>query len=301
MKRYGWHSSYSAARAHPWARPPILGAAFGIILVLGTILVGARGFLAFYSFEGLLIVGGGVWATAAMSFEAADVRAAWDSLRHMFEDPDKRWEKAPADELKENMRHIVAWARVVKEKGLAALESQIGRGGVDDPFIKYGLNMVVSEYTADEVRGMMETAADARMDRAAVPVDVLDSMASHAPAFGMVGTLVGMIIMLSRLSGDDMSAVGASLAVAFLSTLYGVMSARMLYIPAATRLRAQVEQSRFRDQLIVEGMTMLAAGKQPMQVQDRLNSFLRPENHDYFNVFVGHRTAAEPQAYRYAS
>lgn len=301
MKSYYLPSTLTGTSKHSWARPPVLGAAFGLILVLGSIIVGARGFLAFFSVEGLLIVGGGVLATAYMSFEAADVRAAIEALKRLFDDPAESLLPQASVDLKGEMRRIVAWARVIKEEGLAALENTISRGGLDDRFVKYGLNMVVSDYTPEDVRGMMETAADARLDRAMVPVDVLDSMASHAPAFGMVGTLVGMIIMLSRLSDESMSSVGASLAVAFLSTLYGVMSARMLYMPAATRLRAQVDEARFRDQLIVEGMTMLAARKQPMQVQDRLNSFLRPENHDYFNVFVPHAPQSASGRLKYAS
>jgi len=143
--------------------------------------------------------------------------------------------------------------------------------------------MVVSEYSPEDVRSMLETAADACYERDSVPVDVLQAMTSHAPAFGMVGTLIGMVAMLSSLS-DDVAGIGPSLAVAFLSTLYGVLSARMVYIPAASRLKQIVAQKRFRNYLIAEGMVMLVAKKTPMYVQDRLNSFLRPEAYDYFNV-----------------
>jgi chemotaxis protein MotA len=107
-------------------------------------------------------------------------------------------------------------------------------------------------------------------------------MTSHAPAFGMVGTLVGMVALLSNLT-DDVSGIAPSLAVAFLSTLYGVLSARMVYMPAAARLRQEVASQRFRHHLISEGMAMLASTKSPMQINDRLNSFLRPEIHDYFD------------------
>jgi chemotaxis protein MotA len=112
-------------------------------------------------------------------------------------------------------------------------------------------------------------------------------MASHAPAFGMVGTLVGMVTMLCHLNGD-ITGIGSNLAIAFLSTLYGVVSARMVYMPAASKLRQEVEKSRFRNQLITEGMVMLVNNKSPMCIQDRLNSFMRPENHNYYNVFGEH-------------
>ncbi len=88
-------------------------------------------------------------------------------------------------------------------------------------------------------------------------------------------TLVGMVAMLCSLT-DNISGIGPDLAVAFLSTLYGVLSARMVYIPAASKLRQEVAQKRFRNYLITEGLVMLVAKKTPMYVQDRLNSFPAP-------------------------
>jgi chemotaxis protein MotA len=192
------------------------------------------------------------------------------------------------EDLHRDTMNIMKWARVVKEKGMRALEASIGKSGIDDTFVRYGLNMVVSEYTPKEVRSMLETAADACYERDSIPVDILEAMASHAPAFGMVGTLVGMVTMLCHLDSDT-TGIGSNLAVAFLATLYGVVSARMVYVPAASRLRQEVEKGRFRNQLITEGLVMLVNNKSPMCIQDRLNSFLRPENHDYYNVF-GERT-----------
>jgi chemotaxis protein MotA len=202
---------------------------------------------------------------------------------------------APKDTLHRDMTEIIAWASVVKEKGVRSLESSLAKSGIADPFVKYGLNMVVSGYPAEDVRAMMETAADAAHERDSLPVDVLQSMTSHAPAFGMIGTLVGMVAMLSTL-GDDVSSVGSSLSVAFLSTLYGVVSARVLYMPAAAKLRQIASKRRFRNQLITEGMVMLVANKSPMYVKDRLNSFLRPERHDYTDSFKTRAAPVTPAA-----
>ena len=142
--------------------------------------------------------------------------------------------------------------------------------------------MVISGYTPEDVRDMMETAADACYERDSVPVDVLQSMTSHAPAFGMIGTLVGMVAMLCSLN-ENVSSMGSSLSVSFLSTLYGVVSARMLYMPAAAQLRQVVTKRRFRNQLITEGMVMLVSKKTPTYIQDRLNSFLQLERHNYLD------------------
>ena len=261
-----------------YARAPLLGAGLVLLLVAASVMIGAHSLLAFFSIEGLLIVGGGVVAAAYMSHDVADVRVALDAVKRMFKEQNRN-----EDDLSTDMMAIIYCAKLLKEKGMRSLETIIAKSGLTDPFIKYGFNMAVSEYPPEEVRAMMETAAEATYERDSVPVEILQSMASHAPAFGMIGTLVGMVAMLSNLNGD-MSGVGSSLAVSFLSTLYGVLSARMVYMPAASKLRQEVDARRFRNYLITEGMVMLVAEKTPMYIQDRLNSFLRPEARNYVNV-----------------
>lgn len=261
-----------------YMRPPVIGAAFSLLLVLSPIVLGGHLFLLFFSLGGLVIVVGGVITVAFMSFEADEVHKALNAVIRMFREP-----KAPPKNLHNDVTAIIYCARLVMEKGMRNLESIIGKIGLRDPFVKYGLNMVVSQYEPEEVRAMMETAADACYERDSIPVEVLQAMTSHAPAFGMVGTLIGMVAMLCSLT-DNVSEIGPSLAVAFLSTLYGVLSARMIYIPAASKLRQEVDQRRFRNHLITEGMVMLVNKKTPMYVQDHLNSFLRPEAHDYFEA-----------------
>lgn len=251
----------------------IIGAAFGTLMIIVAILYGTRNYLAFLSLEGLLIVIGGSLAVAFMSFQANYVVQALKSIGSMFM-------KATAshETLHHDIVEIIAWAKIVKTKGMRGLEDATYNNPINDSFVRYGLDMVVSNYTPEEVRTMMETAADATYERDTIPARVLQAMASHAPAFGMVGTLVGMIIMLGNFS-NDMSGVGKGLSVALLATLYGVVTARMVYIPAASKIIQKQEGLRFRNQLITEGMVQLVANKSPRYIQDWLNSFLRPESH----------------------
>ena len=251
----------------------IVGAAFGFLMIVTAILVGTRNYLAFVSIAGLLIVIGGSLAVAFMSFQANYVIIALKSIGLMFK-------KATAthETLHHDMVEIIAWAKIVKAKGLRGLEDESFNNPNNDSFVRYGLNMVVSNYSPEEVRVMMQTAADATFERDTIPARVLQAMASHAPAFGMVGTLVGMIIMLGSFSGD-MSGVGKGLSVALLATLYGVVTARLVYIPAASKIIQKQEGLRFRNQLITEGMVQLVANKSPRYIQDWLNSFLRPDAH----------------------
>ena len=281
--------SSSAAAPAFYRRPPILGAAFGVLLVLVPIALGARGLLIVFSFGGLAIVVGGVIAVAFMSFAAADVRQALEAIVSLF----KTAEPAQAD-LSRDLANILRWSAMINARGGRKHDSGIGGEAIGDSFVKYGLNMALSDYAPEEVRRMMETAAEASYERASKIVDILHAMTSHAPAFGMVGTLVAMVALLGNLS-DNIAGVAPSLAVAFLSTLYGVLSARMVYMPAAARLRHQIDNQRFRQHFIGEAMAMLAAKRPSLEIQDRLNSFLRPELHDYFDYFTRHaRPAAKP-------
>jgi chemotaxis protein MotA len=260
-----------------YAPAPLIGAALGLLIVVAAVAASASTFLAFFNLAGLLIVVGGVIAVAFMSFQTSDVRRALEAIHEMLQEP-----VSTDESLQRDMSDIMRWAGVLSQRRVRSLGPAIGDSDVSDPFIRYGLNMVLSDYPPDDVRAMMTTATEATYERDCVPVDVLRAMASHAPAFGMIGTLVGMVTMLSNLN-DNVADIGATLAVAFLSTLYGVISARMIYVPAAARLQQEADKRHLRCHLITEGMDMLACKRTPSYIQDRLNSFLRPDTHDYFD------------------
>ncbi|HEY3848475.1 MAG TPA: MotA/TolQ/ExbB proton channel family protein [Acetobacteraceae bacterium] len=275
------------------ARGPMLGAAFGVALLAAATISGSDGVHSLFSLGGLVIVFGGVTAVAFMGFRSDDVCKAMGGIAAML----KGAAPGQAVDLGRDMEDIVGWSRVVNETGTRGLERSLARNGTADPLLSYGLNLVVSDYTHEDVRAMMETAADGSYQRACVPAEVLRAMGSHAPAFGMVGTLVGMVSMLHGLT-DDAEAIGGTLAVAFLSTLYGVLSARMIYMPAASRVEQQVEAQRLRDSLVTEGMVMLACKKSPSFIRDRLNAFLHPKARNYFNIIHG---VADPRTNARAS
>jgi chemotaxis protein MotA len=248
----------------------LTGAAFSFALIIGAIMLGTHNYLGFLSMEGVMIVIGGTLAVAFMSFQANYVIEAMKGLGLMF-----RKANVTHENLHRDMMAVIAWARIVRQKGMRGLEIQMEDGEVKDPFIRYGLEMVVTNYSPTEIRSMMETAAEAYYERDTIPARVLLAMASHAPAFGMVGTLIGMVIMLGNFKGD-MTDIGSGLSVSLLSTLYGVVTARMMYMPASAKIMQKQDNLRFRNYLITEGMVMLVENKTPHFIQDRLNSFLKP-------------------------
>jgi chemotaxis protein MotA len=251
----------------------IAGAVFGIVLIVGAILMGTRNYLAFISIEGFMIVVGGTFAIAFMSYQANYVIEALQGIILMFRKADITHENLHRD-----ITDILDWARIVRAAGMRGLESHVEYSGINDPFVRYGLDMVVSNYNPEEVRAMLETAADAFYERGVISARVLMSMASHSPAFGMVGTLIGMVIMLGHFKGD-MSGIGTGMAISLLATLYGIVTARMIYIPASSKIFQKQDELRFRNHLIIEGLVLLVDNRPPGYIQDRLNSFLKPGLH----------------------
>lgn len=250
----------------------VIGTIFGFMMVLGAIVHGTNNYLSFISIEGFLIVIGGTIANAYMSYQAPYVGQAFRAIWHMLHKP-----VATREGLNAEIMRLIKWAYIVHSKGLAGLENEAG-DQIKEPLLRYGMDLVVTGYQPEVVRSMMNTAVEAEFERTITPVTVLRNMASTAPAFGMVGTLVGMVIMLQNIQGD-MTQIGTGLAVALLATLYGIIVARLVCLPASDKLMQKEEIMRFRNYMMTEGLVLLSEKQSPRYMQDRLNSFLDPGIH----------------------
>jgi chemotaxis protein MotA len=253
----------------------LAGTFFGFSLIVGAILHGADNYLSFLSTEGFLIVIGGTIANAFMSYQAHYVSRAFAAMWHMIKKP-----RATREGLNAEIMRLIKWAYLVHSKGFMGLEGEIGTK-IREPLLRYGVELVVTGYPPEVIRSMMNTAVEADFERSIAPVTVLKNMASTAPAFGMVGTLVGMVIMLQNIQ-SDMASIGNGLAVALLATLYGIIMARLFCLPAADKLMQKEEIMRFRNYMMTEGLVLLAEKQSPRYMQDKLNSFLDPAIH--FNL-----------------
>jgi chemotaxis protein MotA len=253
----------------------LAGTVFGFALVFGAIVHGTSNYWSFLSMEGFLIVVGGTIANAFMSYQAIYVIKAFEGIWHTIKKP-----KATREGLNAEIMRLIKWSYLVQAKGLAGLEGEVGPK-IREPLLRYGVDLVITGYQPEIIRRMMNTAVEAEFERAITPVTVLRNMASTAPAFGMVGTLVGMVIMLQSIHAD-ISLVGNGLAVALLATLYGIIVARLICLPAADKMLQKEEIMRFRNYMMTEGLVLLAERQSPRYMQDRLNSFLEPSIH--FNL-----------------
>jgi chemotaxis protein MotA len=246
-----------------------IGFLVGIALFVGAILMSTDNILMFMSVSSLIMVLGGTLANAFISYQGPYVIQA---LKHTW----GIFAHAPTNEtiLVDEAKKIVAWGRVVATQGQVALEDQFKKQG--DEFLRYGIRLVIDGHGPDTVRDLLTNRVDTMYRRAMRPVAILKNMAATAPAFGMIGTLVGLVIMLDGL-GADASKLGTGLAMAMLTTLYGVLIARLVFQPAGDKTAQREEILHFRNCLMMEGFVMLAENQTASFIRDRISSFLPPE------------------------
>lgn len=245
-------------------------------LFLGAVVTSTDNYWIFLSGASFIMVVGGTLAATFISYEPRYVFLSLKLIMRIVVSP-----RIGRNVLKNEVGRVIRWAYTVQRNGIPALEQEAKKSTAGDRFLKFGVDMVVSGYSGEEVREIMNNTIETTFGRNTVQVDILKNMAATSPAFGMIGTLVGLIIMLDNMGGDP-SQLGAGLAVALLTTLYGVLFARIVFLPAATKILQREQIIRFRNYLVAEGLALLADKKSPRYIQDKMNSFLDPSLH--FNI-----------------
>lgn len=246
-----------------------LGFLVAIGLFIGAIAFSTDNFVIFLSFESLLMVVGGTLAATFLGQEARYVFLALKGSLSIF-----KVYRMGRNILNQEVGRIIKWGYLAQQKGVVALDQEAKKVEGDE-FLAFAIEQLLSGYSGDEIRENLSLVAETTFERSMVPANILRNMGGTAPAFGMIGTLVGLIIMLDDM-GSDPTQLGKGLAVALNTTLYGVIIARMVFIPAANKLTQRNQIMRFRHELISEGICMLADRKNPRYIQDRMNSFLDP-------------------------
>lgn len=248
--------------------------AFG--LLFGAILMNTDNPMLFVDLPSLMMVVGGTLASSFISYEPRYVLLSLKLFGRIL-----AGSKVGRNILKAEVGRIIRWAYTVQKSGLPALEAESKKAVRGDRFLKFGIDMVVSGYSGPEVREILTNTIETTYGRNTVQVNILKFMGGASPAFGMVGTLVGLIIMLDKM-GSDPGALGGGLALALITTLYGIVFARFFYMPAASKVLQREQIVRFRNYLLAEGLALLADRKSPRYIQDKMNSYLDPAIH--FNI-----------------
>jgi chemotaxis protein MotA len=242
----------------------LIGLIMGIGLVLGSIMIGGE-LTPFIDMPSIMITVGGSIAATLINFPMAKVISVFGVVRKCF------MVSLPApQEVIEQFKNL---ATVARRDGLLALEGQIET--IKDTFLKRGLEQVVGGITKEELESSLETEMSYIEQRHQTGKKIVDGIAAAAPAFGMIGTLIGLVQMLRSL--DDPSQIGGGMAVALLTTLYGAVIANMFCIPLAGKLESRSQEELMIRQLMVAGLSSLIDGNAPRALEQRLLTFLSPK------------------------
>jgi chemotaxis protein MotA len=246
----------------------ILGLILCLCVVIYGILVGQDGFsvlLNFYDPPSIFITLGGAFCCVLIM--APSLKGFLQSIKSFG----LILRVIPSNE-EETIRTIIELSNVARKEGLLALEE--AANGIDDEFLKKGVLLIVDGTDPELVRSILETELNCVEDRHSGVVGFWDSLAAMGPAWGMIGTLIGLINMLKKM--DDPSSIGPNMAVALVTTFYGAVLANWICIPIATKLKSNNAQEIRIKEVMVEGLLSIQAGENPRVIEEKLKSFLSP-------------------------
>ncbi len=170
------------------------------------------------------------------------------------------------------IKKIIDLSNVARKEGLLSLEE--AAGGLDDAFLKKGILLIVDGTDPELVRGIMETEMISIDGRHRSKIGFWENLGAMGPAWGMIGTLIGLVNMLQNM--DDPSSIGPSMAVALLTTLYGSLLANWICAPVGAKLKLRNEEEMMSKEIMIEGLLSIQAGENPRVIEEKLKSFLTP-------------------------
>ncbi len=239
----------------------LIGMIAGTIVILAAILVGGD-ISTFINVPSLLVVFGGTVAATLIKFSLADCLFAVKlGLKQAFVD-----ESVNPRELVERIKELANKAR---KDGLLALEDE----PVTNVFFKKGIQLCVDGQAPEFVQKVLENEMDESIERMELGERIYRAIGDAAPAYGMIGTLVGLVQMLANMS--DPSSIGPSMAVALLTTLYGALFANLFALPIADKLGIRYQYDRRTKRLIIEGVLGIAQGESPHVIEEILGTYLQ--------------------------
>ncbi len=237
----------------------------GFALILWGMISGGLGLGPFIDPPSIIIVIGGTFAGFFIAYPLPKALGIGGIFGKSFKNPD--------DDTAGIIAKVLELANTARREGLLALEEAVG--DIQDDFLKKGISLVVDGTDPELVKGIMETEMSYVSDRHSESRGMLETLGAFGPAFGMIGTLIGLVLMLQQL--DDPSSIGPSMAVALLTTFYGSLIANMVFIPIAKKLEVRNAEEMLVKEIMIEGLLSIQAGENPRIIEEKLKAFLPPK------------------------
>ncbi len=240
----------------------VIGILFGFAMLIGGFMLEGGHFTSLLQPTAAMIVFGGTAGATMASFGMDDIKQVGKLFQIMFTE-----KKYNVNEL---ITTLCGFAEKARREGLLSLERETA--SIDDEFVRQGIQLVVDGTDPALVRDILETQIDFTDQRHKIGADIFEAAGGYSPTMGIIGTVMGLVHVLSNLSDPDK--LGPAIAVAFIATLYGVCFANVVWLPIGHKLKLKSKQERFMREIALEGILSIQAGDNPSIVREKLKAFL---------------------------
>lgn len=243
----------------------IIGLVGGIACLVISVFIGDGQLLSYWDPPSVFItVGGGICSTL-INFRLKDVIGVFKLSAHIFRDK--------VISANETIEMLVKLSEKTRREGLLSIEPELEQ--MEDPFIKQSLQLVVDGIESETIKDFMDTEIENMQARHGKGQAIFTMMGAIFPAWGMIGTLIGLINLLLKL--DDPSQIGPSMSVALVTTFYGSLLSNFVCIPMAGKLKLKSDEEVHMKEMIAEAVISIQAGENPKMLEQKLSIFLSPE------------------------
>lgn len=243
-----------------------LATVIGLLVAFGLVASAVGGdILLFWDIPSLVIVLGGTLGAVLVTYPLRHVLGVMRLIKKTFLER--------SEEPAEFITQFIEFAISVRREGILSLEPRLKH--ISDDFLRKGLELMVDGIEPQLIQTMLETEIACQEERHQMGAEILLTFGSLTPAMGMVGTIIGLVLMLKSM--NDPSTIGPSMAVALLTTFYGATLANLFFNPMAGKLKARSKEEVMLRTMILEGILSLSRGENPRILEERLNRFLPPK------------------------
>ncbi|MEA2081844.1 MAG: MotA/TolQ/ExbB proton channel family protein [Elusimicrobiota bacterium] len=249
----------------------IVGFAAGIGLIVLAIIsrVGVAGFLtSFVDYQSVAITLGGTFAATMVNYSFHELVSVFAIAKKVFMQKD--------DDAVGIIDTVVRLTKKSRTQGMLSIEQDIKE--LPTPFLRHGFSLVLANIDVETIRTELETEIIFLRERHKLGQEIFLTMGTFAPAFGMLGTIMGLIMMLANL--EDQAAIAGGMAVALLTTLYGALLANIIFLPVSGKLKRKSEDEVLIKEIIIEGIISMKNGDIPSIIESKLKAYLPPKKRE---------------------
>jgi chemotaxis protein MotA len=241
----------------------IIGLVMSFGLVVSAIMMGGS-IMTFVSVQSVFIVIGGTIGCVLVQYPLSRVLNVFGVVRHTF--------FADAESPGAVIEKFMEYANRARREGILSLEPVIKE--IDDGFLKKGLQLTVDGLEPQAIADVMETEIAFLGERHETGAEIMGALAAFAPAMGMIGTVIGLVLMLKTM--EDPSTIGPAMAVALITTFYGAVLANLVFIPMQGKLKLRSKEEKLLKEMQLEGILCISKGENPRIIAEKLSSYLPP-------------------------